>query len=313
METYEKQMLLIKREKDRQEELATLNKGFQVANVFVNKGYLDEFSNAPIITENKMRIMDTQKLRLIRVSKVVFDPKEDVMDKMTSFYGSLYNLSATAAVFIRGFKSSVEFYFATRSDFAAPLAGEIMTSTLTGNFPGIDIESFTVDETSKLLDSLGRDTENREMIRGLTTVSMIPAIRDKEKKDQFVQGMEKLINTLKGKEYLAVLLAEPMNSETITIRRHGLEEMYSTMTPHAKLTYAYGENVSHTVGKGISSSFSQSVNESVSNSNSSSSSRSESQSQGRSSGSSFGGGSSQDGSSANWGYNSGTNSSTSQS
>ena len=96
-----------------------------------------------------LRIMDTQKLRLIRVSKVVFDPKEDVMDKMTSFYGSLYNLSATAAVFIRGFKSSVEFYFATRSDFAAPLAGEIMTSTLTGNFPGIDIESFTVDETSK--------------------------------------------------------------------------------------------------------------------------------------------------------------------
>ena len=53
METYEKQMLLIKREKDRQEELATLNYGLQVANVFVNKGYLDEFSNAPLLQKIK--------------------------------------------------------------------------------------------------------------------------------------------------------------------------------------------------------------------------------------------------------------------
>ena len=109
------------------------------------------------------------------------------------------------------------------------------------------------------------------MLRGLASVSMVPAIRNKEKRDQFVQGMEKLISTLKGKEYLAVMLAEPMDSDTITTRRHGLEEMYSTMTPHAKLTIAYGENESHTVGKGVSESFTKSVNESVSNSNSTSS------------------------------------------
>lgn len=313
MDTFEKKMLRIKREKEREEELDTLDKGFKVANIFINKGYLDEFNSAPILTANRNFLMDVQKLRIFKMTKVVFDPKEDVWDKMTSFYGALHNLSTTAGLFIRGMKDSVEFYFACRSNDAAPLAGEIMYSTLVGNFPGIELEGYTVDETDRIINIIGKDSENREMLRGLASVSMIPAIRDKERRDQFVQGMEKLINTLKGKEYLAVMLAEPMDTDTITIRRHGLEEMYSTMTPHAKLSIAYGENESHTVGKGISQSFTSSINESVSNSNSSSSSSSTGSSSGYSSGSSFGGGFSGDGSSFNWGSNSGSTSSTSQS
>lgn len=305
MKTYYQEMELIKRAEERKKELLTLTNGFQAANIFVNKGYLDEFSSAPILESKGNENLDIQKIRLFKMSKVVFDPKEDVMDKMTSFYGALYNLSATAAVLIRGTKNDVEFYFASRSDNAAPLAGEIMQSTLRGNFPGIDLQSFNADETRNILQKIGIDQEGKEMLRGLTSVSMVPAIRDKEKKNQFVQGMEKLMNTLKGKEYLAIFLAEPMNNETITIRRHGLEEMYSTMTPHAKLTYAYGENESHTIGKGISSSFSKSVNESISNTNSRSSTHTNSRSEGSNSGSSFSG--------AGWGSSSGSNSSTSQS
>lgn len=313
MNTYDKQMLLIEREKDRQEELATFEKGFQVANIFVNKGYLDDFSAASIMPVDARAVMNAQRVRLFRISKVVFDPKEDVMDKMTSFYGGLYNLAATTAVFIRGLKDRVEFYLATRSDTAAPLAGEIMSNTLVGNFPGVDIQGFTADETAQLLDEIGCDGEGRAMLKGLAAVSMIPAIRNKEKRDQFVQGMDKLINALKGKEYMAVLLAEPMDRDTITIRRHGLEELYSTMTPHARLSLAYGENESHTVGKGVTSSFSRSVNESISNTNSSSSSRTHGSSSGSSSGSSWGGGASGEGSSFNWGFSSGSSHSTSQS
>ena len=313
MGTHRENMLRIKLKQERSEELVKLDKGFKVANIFINKGYLDDFSNAPIMTEKRALLMDIHKLRFFRMTKVVFDPKEDVWDKMTSFYGAMYNLSAASGIFIRGMPEAVEFYFACRSDDAAPLAGDIMRSALIGNFPGIELESYTVDETGRLLDRIRKDTEERDMLRGLASVSMVPAIRNKEKRDQFVQGMEKLINTLKGKEYLAVMLAEPMDSDTITTRRHGLEEMYSTMTPHAKLTIAYGENESHTVGKGVSESFTKSVNESVSNSNSTSSSNTEGSSRGYSSGSNFGGSSSGEGGSASWGMSSSSSSSTSQS
>lgn len=314
MDTYEKSLRLLKAEEERVENLKTLEKGFQVANVFINKGYLDEFSHAEILDGKRAEICQPQKLRMYELSKLVFDPKEDILDKLISVYNSLYNLSVSVAIITKGSVSGVKFYFAVRSDDAAPLAGNILESTLTGNFPGIEIRSLNSEETQQTIGNIGINNNGKDMTRGLATVSMIPSVRDKEKeKDLFVQGLEKFINTLKGKDYLAVLLATPLGDEAITNRRHGLEEMYSTLTPHAKLSYAYGENDSHSVNKGITRSFSKSVNESVTNSNSTSSSNTEGTSYGTSSGSSFGGGSSGEGASFNWGSNSSTSHSTSSS
>lgn len=204
MNTYDKQMAVITKAQERREELLELEKGFQAADVFVNKGYLDMFGSATILPGSSRAIANTQKLRFFRMTKVVFDPKEDVKDKLVSVYSSLYNMSATVAVYLRGMRDSVEFYFACWSEYAAPLAGEILESTLVGNFPGIDLKAYNAGELSALLGTINNDAEGHEMLRGLASVSMVPSVRDKEKKDQFVQGMEKLINTLKGKEYLGV-------------------------------------------------------------------------------------------------------------
>lgn len=314
MVTYEKSLKLAEAEKERQENLMALEKGFQVANVFINKGYLDEFSRADILDGKRSEICLPQKIRMYELSKVVFDPNEDVLDKLISVYNSLYNLSVTLAVIIKDSVKGVNFYFDVRSNDAAPLAGSILESTLRGNLPGIELRSLNSEETEKSFSEIGISETGKEMTRGLATVSMVPSIRDKEKeRNQFIQGLEKLINTLKGRDYLAVLLATPLGDEAITNRRQGLEEMYSTLTPHAKLSYAYGENDSHSVNRGVTRSFSKSVNESVTNSNSTSGSKTDGTSYGSSSGSSFGGGSSGDGSSFNWGSNSGTSRSTSSS
>lgn len=311
--SYTKQMQLINKERERQENLLILAKGFQVADVFTNKQYLDNFSNAEIIEAHRRSLQVPQKLRFYRMSKVVFDKNEDVLDKLTSVYNALYNLSVSVALIIKGNPKSVDFYFATRSENIAPLAGKVLESTLRSNFPGIELESMGSDSVNYFIENIDKSVGGRSMLRGLSTVSLIPSIRDKEKKDQFVQGMEKFINTLRGKNYVAYFLATPLNTEAIEKRKHGYEELFSTLSPHAKLTYAYGENISHAVNRGITNSFTRSMNESVSNSNSSSSSSTEGSSHGTTSGSSFGGGTQGDGSSSNWGFNSGSSSSTSSS
>ncbi len=45
-----------------------LAQGFQVANIYLNRTYLDNFSNAPIIAASRS-VMDASKLRLIEISK----------------------------------------------------------------------------------------------------------------------------------------------------------------------------------------------------------------------------------------------------
>lgn len=309
MENYNKKMALIDAEMERHTELVTLERGFCLADTFINKGYLDDFARAEILPGSIREVEDVQKIRIYRMSKVVFDPKEDVRDKLTSVYSALYNLKATVAVFIKGTKREVEFYFACRSNTVAPLAGEVLESTLISNFPGISLKKNDTREIIELLENLGKDENERALLDGLASVSMVPAIRDNEKKDQFIQGMEKVIGTLNGKEYLAIFLATSMDSVSIANRRHGLEELYSTMTPHNKLSYAYGENESSSVSKGITATFSTSINTSISNSNSNSKSSSHSTSTGFSSGSNSGG--SSDGFS--WGFNSGSSSGSSNS
>lgn len=311
--THKKQMQLIKAEEERQQELAVFQKGFQVADVFANKQYLDNFSNADIIEINRKTVQVPHKLRVFQMTKVVFDKEEDVTDKLMSVYNALYNLSVSVAVFIKGTCNDVNFYFATRSEKTAPLAGKILESTLISNFPGVELSPLDNKLVESFLDEIDKDQDGRSVLKGLTTVSLVPALRDKEKKEQFIQGMEKFVNTLRGKNYTAVFLATPLNSESIAIRKHGYEQLYSTLSPHAKLTYAYGENMSHAVNKGVTASFTKSVNESVTNSNSSSTSNTEGTSSGTNSGSNFGGGSSSDGSSSSWGFSSGSSQSTSSS
>ena len=63
---YEKKMALLEAEKQRRDDLLKLQKGFQVADVFANRQYLDNFSNAEIRVLNEENIQAPQKLRIFR-------------------------------------------------------------------------------------------------------------------------------------------------------------------------------------------------------------------------------------------------------
>lgn len=310
---YDKKMKLLKEEEERLENLVILEKGFQVADVFINNRFLDNFSSATILEKNRYEVQTPQNLRIFQLTKIVFDKEEDVADKLTSVYNALYNLSVSVAIYIIGSRHEVELYFITRAEEIAPLAGKILESTLRSNFPGIELKSFNQSEILQFLNEMEQDRQGRSVLKSLTTVSLVPSIRDTEKKEQFVQGLEKFINTLQGKDYKAIFLATPLKQEDIAVRKHGFEELYSTLSPHSKFSYTYGENISHAVNKGITNSFTRSMNESVTNSNSSSNSFTEGTSSSTSSGSNFGGGSQSEGGSFNWGFNSGYSNSSSKS
>lgn len=282
-----------------------LSEVFAKADTFINKGYLDVFNNADLVCDDFGKLADITKLRAIEINKIVYDSNEDAIDKLSSVYNALYNIGATVAIYIVGTLTETKFYLLTRSEDAAPLAGEVLESTLHGNFPGMDIRKLSQHEMEQLLKKIEINEYGENNIKGLATVSLIPSLRYKEtKKEQFVQGFEKFIDTMQRKEYTAIILASPLDKDTITIRRHGLEQLYSTLSPHNQFSVAYGENQSVSINQGISKSLSESVNESVSNSNTISSSQSYGNTHTKSRGFGFGGGSSSEGSTSSWNANS---------
>ena len=277
-----------------------LAQGFNVADVYLNRTYLDNFSAAPIIPASRS-IMDISKLRLIEISKLVFDENEKFTDKMMSVYSALHSLNSSVALIIDSDGNEAKFYIGIRSDTNTSIAGDVLESTLKGNFPGIVFNSMDVDQTHKLMGAI---RENG--IKSLAAVSMVPSVRKKDfEMEEFVQGIEKFIDTMSGKNYTLVCLATPLDPLTTQKRKHGYEELCSALSPHANLSIAYGENESLAVNESLSTSFSKSVNRSVSNSNTTSSSSSSGSNYGQNSSSSWNGGFSDGGWNVGWGSSDG--------
>lgn len=277
-----------------------LAQGFHVADIYLNRMYLDNFSVAPIIPASR-NIMDISKLRVVEISKLVFDESEKFTDKLMSVYSALHGLNSAVALIIDSDGDKICFYIGVRSDQNTSIAGDVLESTLKGNFPGIVFDSMDVEHTGFLMDSI---KHNRS--KSLASVSMVPSVRKKDFEiEEFVQGIEKFIDTMNGKKYTVVSLATPLDAEITQKRKHGYEELCSALSPYAKLSIAYGENESRAVNESLSASFSKSVNRSVSNSNTRSSSKSTGTNYSQNSNSSFGGGFSDGGWSANWGGSNG--------
>lgn len=257
-----------------------LAQGFAVADMYLTQQYLDRFS-AGTVYEPDNTVMDVLKMRVFQISKLVYDPEEQINDKLISVYSSLHNMDSAVALIIRSNSKEVGFYAAVRSEDNAELAGETLCSVLKGNFPGIDISAaLNGNEKRALLDAM---TPDGTAPKSLATVSLIPSERDDDK-NEFIQGLEKFIGSMNRKDYTAVLLAAPVDSVTLARRKHGYEELYASLSPHAKISMSFAHSETDSVNESISNSFSKSINNSVSNSNGTSTSKTEGRNKGHSNG-----------------------------
>ncbi|MBN2927429.1 MAG: hypothetical protein JTJ12_08385, partial [Eubacterium sp.] len=158
-----------------------LAQGFQVADIYLNRSYLDSFSSASIILPNHS-VMDTSKLRLIEISKLVFDANEKFTDKLMSVYSALHSLNSSVALIIDSDGQKIKFYMGIRSEQNCSIAGDILESTLKGNFPGIVYDSKDMND----IESLINDIQKRG-IKSLASVSIVPSMRDE------IQNMDTFI------------------------------------------------------------------------------------------------------------------------
>lgn len=277
-----------------------LAQGFNVADIYLNRTYLENFSAAPIVPASR-NLLDSSKIRIIEISKLVYDKNEKFIDKLKSVYSALHSLESAVSLIIDSDGKKIRFFIGIRSFNNAAIAGDVLESTLKGNFPGIRIRSLSIGESDDLIEGI-----QKTGIKSLASVSMVPSMREKEfETDSFVQGIEKFIDTLSGKAYTAICIATPLDNTTMQKRKHGYEELCSALSPHAKLSVAFGENESFAVNESISASFSKSVNRSVSNSNTNSTSRSNGTNFSSNNSSSYNGGYSSDGWSLGWGGSNG--------
>ena len=260
---------------------AEIEEGLAFADLFISRNYLIGLDKYDVV-ELPDTYKDFTKLTLFRVDKVVFNESENINDKLISVYGSLHDLGASAILIIDSDATEVRFYIGVFAPEDISAAEKTLNKGIKGNFPGSRIRVQSKEETEQVMtritssltpsynDPFNFDPFNNSRPinrKNVTSVSIIPSMRDQDK-EKFVQGIEKFIDTMRGNSYTAIILAEPVSKETLEERKRGLQELYSTVSPFAKTSVAFGKSDSFAVSKGTFTNFTEAITRSVSNSTS---------------------------------------------
>lgn len=236
-----------------------MQNGMQLVDLFVNRNYLIDIDRCDPIPLQEWE-KSFSFMSLFQLDKIVYDLNENINDKLVSVYSALSNFGSTAILVILSDYEGVKFFLGTRDTKEPYVAKEILRKSLHGNFPGINIKEKDASAIEELLENKIPDVYCN---RAVASVSIVPSVRD-DNKENFVQGIEKFIDSMSGEEYTAVFVASPLSKQELEDKKRGFEEIYSVLSQCAEINLTYGENDSEAVAIGLSDGFSKSVNDGIS-------------------------------------------------
>lgn len=220
--------------------------------------------------QNQGKISEiVQNVRMYRVTKMVYEKNEFSLHKFTSVFNSLSHISTSVFLMIDSNGLETELYIGIKSDDkrrTASSTGKLLFNILKGQFPGIELQNKFGNEIEDLL--------NKPRGEFVSTVTSIGNLVDEQNRsnEEFVQGLEKLIKTMEGQKYRAVILAENKSNEDLKKLRTGYEEIYNSLSPFSKMQINFSENkgtnYSNSSSIGISTGTTYSKNDSVTEGNS---------------------------------------------
>ena len=244
----------------------------------VYKQYLTELSRYPLVQPNAV-LLDEEPQKCIRafqLTELTCRKGEDIFQKLSTVYHASMSQGCSLFVMIdvESVKAPAKIYFGVRSNddrfkqeeerrpARLMTACKALQSGLESNFPGSKLRSISASaELPRMLDDIfGAST------KCISSVSCVASSRKKDNTENktFIQGIERLIDAMRGHTYTALLIAEPVTPEQQSEIRNGYESLYSTLSSFRKSTWSYNENESKAVMDSLSKGIAHSVTEGTS-------------------------------------------------
>lgn len=230
-----------------------------------------------------------QNFQLLRVDKIVYDDKENNLDKLTTVYSALSAFSDTALVtIIHGSRTETQLYcgvvYRGNEPDGRKRGFDLFDTVLHSNFPGISAAPVPVDEWKEkdgkrgicnpaLLENIfppeaQASTIGKRPPKYVSAITGVAAPRREEffRNEEYIQGLERLMDAMRGKEYTVILLADCLSQDRVTALRQDYEDIATRLSPFAQLQKSVSKAAGLTDTAGFSSGLSESVNHSVSHS-----------------------------------------------
>lgn len=289
-----------------------LNSSLNNASAIITKDYLDRLESYDILAPSAEDIdIDIAECgKFYKLKKLVVNKEENFLNKLTTIVNVASSIDCSIATIIKSDGQKIEYYFGIISKNARDSKevsvkrrqadATAFRGALIGNLVGSELEELSKSDvmTFKKMVLCGKE-------KCYSSVSGIVALRDEDDKsiEGYVQGIENLVDSLKGQKYTIVMLADPVSTSEIQAVKQGYELLHTQLSTFARSSVTINESDTVSLSKARTEGISEGISKGIALT----------QSKTRSKGKYFGGSASVGVSfvvSANVGFNAGTNSST---
>ncbi|MBR4838780.1 MAG: ATP-binding protein [Bacteroidales bacterium] len=224
----------------------------QMFDSMVTRNFLHELSTCdvePLPMDSKY-----SEVRWYRVDKIIIEKDVFFTDKLSMLYMSLHK-SAKNVILVLNKQNGgdIELYLGAR-DFSgnSRVSGEILEAGLKGYFPGIGFKP------KKGVPDL---TFSKPAV---SAVSAIASLRD-DKKEDFVQGIERLINATSSiRQFRAYFIADSVGNREATDMINAFNQLFSSLSPAETLQMTFNESKTKGISESFTENFSETIGESIS-------------------------------------------------
>ena len=227
---------------------------------FISKSYFNTFTGnncsvLRVVDENKAKI----GIRMLKISQIVMSD-EMIELRLTNIYQTMHSLVNSLFMLIQGKDKKISLYIGFNSSMAA-VAETALKQTLQGNFPGIVFETLLAGEINEVMNNI-QQMKNGEL-KSVAAVSVVPSQKDENSESQNVQGMEKFMDTMQGKEFSAMIIATPYSEQSIKNKLISLESISTCLSSLETISMQYTQNISDTLTNSAANTISNSLTNSI--------------------------------------------------
>ena len=253
-------------------QLKDLENAFDLADSLVLKKYLYEIQGFPIRNSVEIeQIAVGGNVCFYHIDRLVYDKQENIHDKLVTVYSSICSEKKenSLVLLVRGEVEHIDFYIGvvTKSDKDTTVVrsvGDRFNNLLLGQFPGTQ----TSLVKGKWKDGLDNEKLIDNCFYNVNTVASVSGVanlrnQNEIKSNEFVQGMEKLVDSMRGRTYTAIYIADAMKPQEIDALCSQYEDLYATLSPFKESIHTLSKNDSISDTKGTIEGIVNTTNENV--------------------------------------------------
>lgn len=205
--------------------------------------------------------------RWFRIDKVVYEKNVFFADKFSMLFAALHDEAAQVALVLDKKDGIIKLYLGARdnNDRGYNLSGETLEAALNGFLTGVHTTSINDDDVKNIFSQYTTPAETP----AVACVSGVASLRD-DKKDEFVQGLERLINSTSTiRSFSAFFIADSVSEQEKERIVNAFQRIYRQISPfeefQTSLSKSETESLTNTITEGITSTIGKTIGRTITN------------------------------------------------